>query len=325
MKKITVMIPTYNEEENIMDAYHRTTAVLQKYAGRYEYEIMFVDNFSKDRSREIITDLCNKDKRIKAIFNAKNFGYSRSLYYGLTQAEGDCAVLLHADLQNPPEVMEEFIEHWEKGYKVVIGIKNKSRENPLMYFIRSCYYKLMKHISEIEQIEHFTEYELLDRSFLEVLKQIDDPMPYLRGIVSEFGFQMKRVYFTQEKRKKGKSFANFFKSYDFAMLGITSYSKIVMRMATMLGFVCSLTSTVIAIAIFISKILRWNDFDPGIAAIGVGVFFLGSIQLFFIGFLGEYVLNINIRVMHRPLVIEACRINFEQEKQKIPVENKKQK
>lgn len=319
MKKITVMIPTYNEEENIMDAYHRTTAVLQKYTGRYEYEIMFVDNFSQDQSRKMIMELCNKDQRVKAIFNAKNFGYSRSLYYGLTQAEGDCAILLHADMQNPPEVMDEFIRHWENGYKVVIGIKNKSKENPVMYFIRSCYYKLLKHISEIEQIEHFTEYELLDRSFLDVLKQMDDPMPYLRGIVSEFGFQMKRVYFTQEKREKGKSFANFFKSYDFAMLGITSYSKIVMRMATMIGFVCSVASTVIAVAIFISKILRWNDFDPGIAAIGVGVFFLGSIQLFFIGFLGEYVLNINIRVMRRPLVIEECRINFEQKEQKLPV------
>lgn len=313
MKKITVVIPTYNEEDNIMDAYGRVTDVLEKYKEKYEYEIMFVDNCSEDKSRTIIRELCNRDRHVKAIFNARNFGYSRSLYYGLTQAEGDCAVLLHADLQNPPEVMEEFIEHWENGYKVVIGIKNKSKENPLMYFIRSCYYKLMKHISEVEQIEHFTEYELLDRSFLEVLKQIDDPMPYLRGIVSEFGFNMKKVYFVQEKRKKGKSFANFSKSYDFAMLGITSYSKIVMRLATMLGFSCSIISFLIAAAIFVSKIMRWNDFNAGIAAIGVGVFLLGAIQLFFIGFLGEYVLNINVRVMHRPLVIEECRINFDQE------------
>lgn len=310
MKIVTIVVPTYNEEGNVIDVYERVTDIMANKIKRYNYEIMFIDNYSKDRTRELITELCEKDSHVKAIFNAKNFGYSRSLFYGLTKAEGDCAVLLHADLQNPPELIEKFIQHWEEGYKVVIGIKNKSKENKLMYFMRTCYYKLMKHISEVEQIEHFTEFELLDRSFLDVLRQIDDPMPYLRGIVSEFGFNMKRVYFVQEKRKKGKSFAGLYKSYDFAMLGITSYSKVIMRLATFIGFLASIASILVSIAIFISKLLDWNSFSTGVAAIGVGVFFLGSVQLFFIGFLGEYVLNINTRVMHRPLVIEEKRINF---------------
>lgn len=309
-KIITIVVPTFNEEDNINDVYTKVTDIMKNKVTKYNYEIMFIDNDSQDNSRLIIESLCQKDRCVKAIFNAKNFGYSRSLYYGLTQAQGDCAILLHADLQNPPELIPEFIKNWEEGYKVVIGIKNKSKENPIMYFLRSCYYKTMKHISEIEQIEHFTEYELLDKEFLDVLRKIEDPMPYLRGIVSEFGFNMKRLYFVQEKRKKGKSFSNLYKSYDFAMLGITSYSKVIMRLATFGGFVLSFISAIIAIAILISKLLHWYDFSIGVAAIGVGVFLLGSVQLFFIGFLGEYVLNINSRAMRRPLVIEERRINF---------------
>ena len=252
-----------------------------------------------------------QNKKIKAIFNAKNFGYSRSHFYGLTQMTGDAVVLVHADLQNPPELIPKFVEKWENGAKVVIGIKNKSRENGIVYFVRGIYYKLMKHMSEVEQIEHFTDFELLDQSFIQVLKTIDDPLPYLRGIVSEMGFGMEKIYYTQDKRTHGKSHANFFKLYDFAMLGITSYSKALMRMSTFVGIGLGGICTLVAFVTFIKKLLNWDSFSAGAAATVIGIFFLGAVQLFFLGILGEYILSINARVIRRPLVIEERRINFE--------------
>jgi glycosyltransferase involved in cell wall biosynthesis len=310
MKTITVVIPTYNEEKNITPAYEEVTATMANQLAEYHYEIMFVDNDSTDATRALIRNLCKKDKHVKAIFNARNFGQMRSHFYGLTQAEGDCAILLHADLQNPPEVMVDFVREWENGAKVVIGIKDNSKESKVMFFLRSCYYKTMRKISDVEQIEHFSDFELLDREFLDVLRDLDDPMPYLRGIVSELGFRMARVHYQQNKRERGKTSANWKVLYDFGMLGITSYSKSIMRLATKLGFILSGISIVIGIIILIQKILNWESYPTGIAAIGVGVFILGSVQLFFIGFMGEYVLNINTRVMHRPLVIEEERLNF---------------
>lgn len=311
MKTITVVIPTYKEEANIAPAYQEVTKVMTEQLPEYHYEIMFIDNDSPDNTRALIRELCRRDHHVKAIFNARNFGQMRSHFYGLRQAEGDCAILLHADLQNPPEVMVEFVREWEKGAKVVIGIKDNSKENPLMFFMRTCYYKVMAKISDVEQIEHFSDFELLDRDFLNVLRDLNDPLPYLRGIVSELGFKMARVHYSQNKRERGKTTANFKVLYDFGMLGLTSYSKSIMRLATKLGFILSGISAVIAISTFIMKLIHWNDFASGVAAIGVGVFLLGSVQLFFIGMLGEYILNINVRVMNRPLVIEEERINFD--------------
>lgn len=313
MKRISVLVPTYNEEENIRLVYERVTAVMEKSLSQYAYEIVFIDNASTDHSRDLIKELCEKDHRVKAIFNAKNFGYSRSHFYGLTQMTGDAVMLIHADLQNPPELIPQFVDKWEHGAKVIVGIKNKSKENSFVYFIRSIYYKMMKHMSEVEQIEHFTDFELLDKSFIQVLRDIDDPVPYLRGIVSELGFGMEKIYYTQDKREHGKSYANFFKLYDFAMLGITSYSKTLMRMATFLGFGLAGICALIALTTFIKKLCNWNSFSGGMAAATIGVFFIGAIQLFFIGILGEYVLSINARVIRRPLVIEEGRINFEEE------------
>lgn len=278
---------------------------------KYNYEIVFIDNGSTDKSRDMIRELCKEDRRVKAIFNAKNFGYSRSHFYGLTQMTGDAVVLVHADLQNPPELIPKFVEKWENGAKVVIGIKNKSRENGIVYFVRGIYYKLMKHMSEVEQIEHFTDFELLDQSFIQVLKTIDDPLPYLRGIVSEMGFGMEKIYYTQDKRTHGKSHANFFKLYDFAMLGITSYSKALMRMSTFVGIGLGGICTLVAFVTFIKKLLNWDSFSAGAAATVIGIFFLGAVQLFFLGILGEYILSINARVIRRPLVIEERRTNFE--------------
>ena len=313
MKTISILVPTYNEEENILLVYNRVVSVMEQELSRYRFELVFVDNASTDHSRMLIQNLCEKDKRVKAIFNARNFGYSRSHFYGLTQMTGDAVMLLHADLQNPPELIPQFVEKWEHGAKVIIGIKNKSEESGFVYFVRGIYYKMMKHMSEVEQIEHFTDYELLDKSFIQVLKSIDDPAPYLRGIVSELGFGMEKIYYTQNKREHGKSYANFFKMYDFAMLGITSYSKTLMRMATFVGGGVGVVCCIVALATFVKKLLHWDSFFVGSAATSIGVFFLGAVQLFFIGILGEYILSINSRVIKRPLVIEERRINFEQE------------
>lgn len=311
MKTISILIPTYNEEENITLAYERTISVMENELARYNYEIVFIDNCSTDKSRKMIQELCKKDLRVRAIFNAKNFGYSRSHFYGLTQMTGDAVILIHADLQNPPELIPQFVEKWENGAKVVIGIKNKSRENGFVYFVRGIYYKLMKYMSEVEQIEHFTDFELLDRSFIEVLRRIDDPVPYLRGIVSEMGFGMEKIYYTQDKREHGKSHAGFFKLYDFAMLGITSYSKTLMRMSTFVGAGLGGICMIVAFITFIKKLFNWDSFSAGAAATVIGIFFLGAVQLFFLGILGEYILSINARVIKRPLVIEECRINFD--------------
>jgi len=311
MKKISIVVPTYNEEKNVITAYEQISAVMREQLSGYEYEILYIDNDSRDNTRVLIESLCKQDKNVCAIFNARNFGMMRSHYYGLINATGDCAVLIHADLQNPPSVIPDFVKEWEAGYKVIIGIKDKSKENQVMFFLRSCYYRAMKNISDIEHIEHFSDFELLDRDFLDVLKNLEDPIPYLRGIVSELGFKIKRIHYIQNKRERGKSKSDIKLLYDFGMLGLTSYTKSIMRLATVLGFVLSGLSILVAISIVIMKLLYWDSYPMGVAAIGVGVFILGSVQLFFIGFLGEYVLNINTRIMRRPLVVEERRINFD--------------
>lgn len=316
MKTISVVIPTYNEEENIEDVYHRVKALFDERLASYRYEIVYIDNDSSDRSREQIQMLCAKDTGVKAILNAKNFGFSRSTYYGLTQATGDCTVLLYADMQDPPEVIPAFVEKWESGAKIVCGIKNKSKENPLMYLLRNCYYKIIHRISEIDHIEQFDGFGLYDASFIKVLRQLDDPAPYLRGIVAELGYQRESVFYEQKKREKGSTSFNFLKLYDVAMLGITSYSKIIMRLATLVGSFVAMISILIAIVTFFLKVFHVISFPIGTAAISIGVFFFGAVQLFFIGLLGEYIMSINTRVIHRPLVIEARRINFEPGKDK---------
>ncbi|MEY8233919.1 glycosyltransferase family 2 protein [Oscillospiraceae bacterium 50-16] len=317
IKTITVVIPTYNEEDNIPEIYQRINTVFEPYKRKYHLEIMFIDNFSTDSSRKIIIELSQKDSQVKAIFNSRNFGFTRSTFYGLTQATGDCAILIFADMQDPPEVIPKFIELWEQGNKVVVGIKTRSHENPFVYFMRSCYYRMIKKISEIDHINQFDGFGLYDRAFIDVLRNLDDSLPYLRGIIAELGFRRADVYYTQEKRQHGHTNFNFFKLYDLAMLGITSYSKIVMRIATLLGFSVAVISVCIASFTFIYKLFNWNSYPVGNAAISIGVFFLGAVQLFFIGLLGEYILNINTRVLHRPLVIEECRINFENNLQDI--------
>lgn len=310
MKTITVVVPTYNEQDNIPAIYDRVGRVFNEKLSEYAMEILFIDNGSTDNTRKLVRELCEKDNRIKAIFNATNFGFSKSTFYGLSQAEGDCAVLMYADMQDPPEVIPEMVKKWEEGFRIVLGIKSKSKENKIMYAIRGAYYRFLEKISDIPHIRQYDGFGLYDRAFVEEIRKVRDPMPYLRGLVAEIGFPHAEVHYVQETRKKGKSTFSFMKYYDVAMLGITSSSKVVMRMATFLGMGLAIICFIVAITTMIIKFVNWTYFDAGTAAVIVGIFFVGAIQLFFLGFLGEYILNINVRTMNHPIVVEDERINL---------------
>ena len=310
MKKISIVIPTYNEEQNIEELHKQITQTIEKDLPNYDYEIIFIDNKSKDSTRALIEAVCKKDEKTKAIFNVKNFGQFNSPYYGLTQSTGDCTILICADFQDPIDMIPKFVKEWEEGNKIVIGIKTSSRENGLVYFFRSIYYKLVKKLSNVEQIEHFTGFGLYDREFIEVLKNLKDPSPFLRGIVAELGFERKEIPYEQLKRRAGKTKNNVYSLYDAAMLSFTSYTKAGLRIATIMGFVSGAISMIIAFVYLVLKLIWWNSFPMGMAPVLLGIFFFGSVQLVFIGLLGEYILTINTRIMNRPLVVEEKRINF---------------
>ena len=310
MKTVSVVVPTYNEEENVVPMVEAVTQIFERELKEYELELIFIDNFSKDNTRPILRELCKQNKRIKAIFNVKNFGQFNSPYYGITQSTGDCTVLLCADFQDPVSMIVDFVKEWEKGYRIVIGIKTTSKENRIMYFFRSCYYKLIKRMSDVDQIEHFTGFGLYDKRFVEILKNLKDSTPFLRGIVAELGYERKEIPYKQEKRRAGKSSYSFYKLYDAAMLSFTSYTKIGLRLATFVGIICSCVSLIFALVYLIYKLLYWDRFAAGTMPILLGIFIFGSLQLFFIGLLGEYIMNMNMRIMNRPLVIEEERINF---------------
>lgn len=310
MKTVTVVVPTYNEEQNITNIYERVVRVFEEKLPNNQMQLLFIDNASSDGTREHIRALCDRDSRVQAIFNATNFGFAKSSFYGLSQAEGDCAIMLYADMQDPPEMIPQFVAKWEEGYQIVAGIKYKSKENKIVYALRGIYYKLLAAISEIEHIQQFDGFGLYDASFISTLRKIEDPLPYLRGMVAEFGGKRAEVEYVQEKRKEGKTSFNLMRYYDFAMLGITSSTKAIMRIATMLGGIMSVICMIIAIVTMILKITNWQYYDVGTAAIIIGIFFVGAIQIFFLGFLGEYILNINIRVMKHPIVVEEERINL---------------
>ena len=311
MKKLSILIPCYNEEENVVPISQAVVDILTKKLPQYDYELVFIDNDSTDQTRHLLRQLCSENPRIKAIFNARNFGQFNSPYYGMLQVTGDCVIQMVADFQDPVELIPTYVHEWEKGYKIVIGIKTSSKENKLMYWLRGCYYKMMKKLSDVEQIEQFTGSGLYDRSFIEVLRKLDDPIPFLRGIVAELGFKIKKIPYEQPKRRAGKTKNHFYQLYDAAMLSITSYTKAGLRLATITGTVCSVISMIVAVIYLILKLIYWDRFPAGMAPVLIGMCFLGSVQLFFIGMLGEYILSINARVMKRPLVIEEERINFD--------------
>ncbi|MEG1657157.1 MAG: glycosyltransferase family 2 protein [Christensenellaceae bacterium] len=316
MKKISVIIPAYNEIENVAPLSDAIIEVFKTDLPQYDYEIVFIDNRSTDGTRELLTEMCKNNSKIKAIFNAKNFGHIRSPYYGLLQTTGDCTIMMCADFQDPPEMITKFVHEWENGYKIVIGIKTNSKESGVMYALRTLYYKTIKKISDVDQIEHFTGFGLYDKDFVEVLRDLHDPMPYLRGIVAELGYERKEIAYEQPQRKAGKTKNNWYTLYDMGMLGITSYSKVILRLATILGFIFSAASFVVALVYLILKLAMWDQFPAGTAPILIGLFLIGSLLMFFIGFLGEYILNINTRVMNRPLVVEEKRINFDDKKER---------
>ena len=310
MKTISVLIPCYNEEENVEAIAGAVIGVLEKDLPQYDYELVFIDNDSRDNTRPILRRMCGENPRVKAIFNARNFGQFNSPYYGLLQVGGDCVIAMVADFQDPVELIPKYVKAWEEGYKIVIGIKTSSRENPLMYWLRSCYYKMIRKLSDVEQIEHFTGSGLYDREVIEVLRRLDDPTPFLRGIVAELGYKRKEIPYEQPKRRAGKTHNNFYRLYDAAMLSVTSYTKAGLRLATFVGAVSCVLSLLVAFAYLVMKLVWWDRFPAGMAPMLLGMLFLGSVQIFFIGMIGEYVLSINQRVMKRPLVIEEERINF---------------
>ena len=311
MKKISILIPCYNEEDNVKPMSEAIVNLFSSELTAYDYELIFIDNDSKDKTRGILREICADNPQIKAIFNAKNFGQFNSPYYGMLQASGDCVISMVCDFQDPIELIPQYIEAWEEGYKIVIGVKTSSKENFFMYHLRSLYYKMIKKFSTVEQIEHFTGSGLYDREFIEVLRKLDDPTPFMRGIVAELGYKRKEIPYEQPRRRAGKTHNNWYTLYDAAMLSFTSYTKVGLRLATLLGALIGFVSFLIAIIYLVMKLLYWDSFNAGMAPVLIGIFFIGAVQLFFMGFLGEYILSINQRVMKRPLVIEEERINFD--------------
>lgn len=311
MKKISIMVPCFNEEENVVPISDAIINILTTELSEYDYELLFIDNSSTDNTKNLLRQLSLKNKKIKVIFNVKNFGQFNSPYYGLCQTTGDCTISICCDFQDPVEMIPKFVKEWEDGYKIVIGVKTSSKENKLFYFLRTCYYKLIKKMSSVEMIEHFTGFGLYDKKFIDVLRSLDDPQPFIRGIVAELGFSRKDIEYEQPQRRAGLTHNNWFTLYDAAMLSFTSYTKFGLRIACILGFIFSACSGIVAIVYLILKLLYWNRFAAGTVPVLIGVSFIGSVQLFFIGLMGEYILNINRRIMKRPLVVEEERINFE--------------
>ena len=309
MRTISIVTPCYNEESNVDALYERITAVIDT-CPDYAFEIIFIDNASTDNTVNLVKSLIKKDERVRLIVNARNFGHIRSPYYGLMQATGDAVILMASDLQDPPELLPEFIKQWEAGFKIVAGVKTTSEESKLFFMIRKAYYKMVNRISNIKLITNFTGFGLYDKSVIEIMKGLNDPYPYLRGLVCELGFDVAEVEFNQPQRTRGITKNNFYTLYDIAMLGITSHSKVPLRMAVFAGFSLSALSLMMAFLYLILKLLFWNSFAFGTAPLLMGLFFFASVQLFFLGLLGEYVGNLQTQVLNRPLVVEKERVNF---------------
>ncbi len=312
MKKVSIMVPCYNEEENVVPISEAIVKQMEELP-QYDYEVLFIDNCSTDNTRPLLREICSKNKKIKAIFNVKNFGQFNSPAYGLCQTTGDCTIAMCADFQDPVELIPTFLKYWEEGYQIVCGVKTSSQESKLVYGLRTLYYKMIKKFSDVEQIEHFTGFGLYDKSFIKVLSELDDPTPFIRGIVAELGGKRKEVPYEQPKRRAGKSHNNWYSLYDAAMLSVTSYTKVGMRIAEFTGIGFAILSLIIGLIYLILKLIFWDNFAAGQAPMIIVVSLMTSIMLAFMGFLGEYISAINVRMMKRPLVVEEERLNFDED------------
>jgi glycosyltransferase involved in cell wall biosynthesis len=312
MKTISIVTPCYNEEANVEELYRRVRAVMTE-LGKYRYEHIFIDNASRDRTVEILKRIAANDTNVRIIVNARNFGHIRSPMHALYQTSGDATIGIVADLQDPPEMIPEFVSKWEEGFAMVLAIKSRSEENSLMFWIRKKYYRLVARLSSIETFENFTGFGLYDRRVIEIIKSFEDPYPYFRGMVGEIGLPHATIAFNQPRRKRGITKNNFYTLYDMAMLGITNLSKVPLRVVTFSGFACAALCIVVAFSYLLYKLLFWDRFSVGIAPLVIGIFFFGSVQLISVGILGEYIGSIHTHVQKRPLVVERERVNFEHE------------
>jgi len=310
MKLISIVTACYNEEENVQTVYEQVRAVFQDLP-QYKYEHLFIDNASTDKTVSILKDIALKDQNVKIIVNARNFGHVRSPSYALLQASGDAVISIVADLQDPPEMIKAFLQKWEEGFKFVVGVKAKSHENALMFFLRKTYYRFIAKIAETPIVKNFTGFGLYDKKVMDIIRKLDDPYPYFRGLISEIGFEVAQIPYEQPQRAGGRTKNNFYTLFDMAMLGITSHSKLPIRIMTIGGFILSVISFVLAIVFLFLKLIFWQHFSVGVAPILIGLFFFSSVQLFFIGMIGEYIAAVHTQVMKRPLVIEKERINFD--------------
>jgi polyisoprenyl-phosphate glycosyltransferase len=310
MKLISVVTPCFNEAENV-DELHARLVLVRELLPQYRFEHIFIDNASTDDTVDRIKVLIARDPTVRLIVNARNFGHIRSPYYGILQCSGDAVVCMASDLQDPPELIPEMVRAWESGFKVVAGVKQESRESRAMWLMRTAYYRLARKMADVQLLEHFTGFGLYDRQVIDILRRLEDPYPYFRGLIAEIGFDVARVPFKQPGRKRGITKNNFYTLYDMAMLGITSHSKIPIRLATMAGFALSLVSFLISLTYLVMKLVLWDRFQLGTAPLLIGMFFFGSVQIFFIGLIGEYVASIHTQVLRRPLVVELERVNFD--------------
>lgn len=309
MKKISVCIPCYNEEKNIMNAYNRVSKELRT-LDQYDYEILFADNASKDGSEAILRQLAAEDKHTKVIFNMRNYGAARSGKNLCFRATGDAVISIPCDLQEPPEMIPEFVKEWEKGNLIVWGQKTKSKENPIKYFFRGVYYKIIKMFSDVPQYEQTVGFGIMDRSVYNMIKSLDEYDMAIRHMVAELGYPVKFIPYTQERRKYGKSSYNLWRYFDFALTSLIRTSRVPLRMTTILGTICSVISFIIGTIYLVYKLVCWNNFSAGIAPLVIAVFFLGSVQILSIGMIGEYVGIVLTKVTKRPLVLERECLNF---------------
>lgn len=308
-KLISIVAGCYNEEDNVGELVGRVRNLFADLP-QYRWEIILIDNASTDRTPNRLRELATSDSRVKVILNARNFGHIRSPYHALLQARGDAVVSMASDLQDPPELIPEFLEKWEAGAKAVVGIKAAAEESPVFFLLRRCYYQLVHRLADIKTIQNFTGFGLYDQRVIEICRGLKDPYPYFRGMIAEIGLPTAQVIYKQRARRRGLTKNNFYTLYDLAMLGLTNHSKVPLRLATMLGFGMAFASLTVALIYLLYKLLYWQDFSVGMAPVVIGLFLFSSVQLLFIGVLGEYIGAIHTQVLCRPHVVERERINF---------------